>query len=372
MFKKYIQILKKSDWLLTVVVLFLVVLGLIGIYSIEATAETPEYLNFTKQVYFFAAGFIGLILVSLIDYRYLRTYSWVLFIMTLMLLSAVLLFGTEIRGTRGWFFIGELGIQPVEIAKIVVIIFISKFLFDWRAEIHTIKQLLKLSGLVILPMALVLLQPDFGSTFIIAAIFLGSLLIIKIKRSYLVSIALILLVVMIASWMFGLADYQKERVMTFLDPDRDPYGSGYNIKQSIIAVGSGNIFGRGLALGSQSRLDFLPVQETDFIFAVIAEQLGFVGSTLVIVFFTLLVYRLIKIARQVRDDFGVFILTGLIIYFAAQTTLNIGMNIGLLPVAGVPLPFVSYGGSSLIVSLVAIGIAQSVYIRNANTQRGVI
>ena len=159
-------------------------------------------------------------------------------------------------------------------------------------------------------------------------------------------------------------DYQKERITTFLNPAHDPYGSGYNITQSIIAIGSGNLFGRGLGLGPQSRLDFLPVQETDFIFAVIAEEPGLIGSTLVLICIGFLLYRIIRVARFAQDDFGAFLACGIGIYLIVQSILNIGMNIGVLPVAGVPLPFLSYGGSSLLVSFLTIGIVQSVYIRS--------
>jgi len=153
--------------------------------------------------------------------------------------------------------------------------------------------------------------------------------------------------------------------LTFFDPSRDPWGSGYNIKQSIIAVGSGNILGRGLSLGPQSRLNFLPAQETDFIFAVIAEELGFVGVSIVLALFIFLIYRLIKIAQLARDDFGIFLVCGIVIYLVVQSVVNIGMNIGILPIAGVPLPLLSYGGSSLLISFIAIGIVQSVYIRHS-------
>ena len=368
MFTKYLALLKKSDWALSLIAIFLVVFGLIAIYSIEAAAESPDYLNFKKQLIFFGVGLVALVFFSLLDYRYLRTYGWVLYVAGGLMLLAVLLFGTTIRGTRGWFILfGDLGFQPVEAVKIIMIIILSKFFYDRRAELASIKQVALAFGVAGLIILLVFLQPDFGSAFIMSAIFLGMLLIVKMKRSYLLGIGLILLVVIVGSWLFVLQDYQKERVATFLDPGRDPYGSGYNIKQSIIAVGSGNLFGRGLSLGPQSRLDLLPVQETDFIFAVIAEELGFVGSSLVLLVITLFIYRLIRIARKASDDFGLFLLSGVIIYFASQSILNIGMNIGILPIAGVPLPLVSYGGSSLIASLIAIGVVQSVKIHQATT-----
>lgn len=365
MLKKYLFYLKKLDWSLNSVILFLVAFGLMALYSIESAVQDSDFVNLKKQLIFFVVGFILLIVFSMIDYRHLQTYSIVILIIGIALLITVLIFGTTVRGTRGWFMLfGEQGFQPVELVKIILIIGLSKFIAGWRTEVQTIKHLLILFAVTIPLIVLVLLQPDFGSAVILTAIFLGMLVFSKVKRSYVIGISLLLIILVAISWTFVLQDYQKDRVLTFIDPGRDPYGSGYNIKQSIIAVGSGNIVGRGLGLGPQSRLNFLPAQETDFIYAVIAEELGFVGSSLLILSFVWLSYRLIRIARLIRDDFGIFVVSGILFYITAQGILNIGMNIGLLPIAGVPLPFVSYGGSSLISSFIAIGIVQSVYIRH--------
>lgn len=368
MFKKYLYYLRKSDWLLSLIAIFLVAFGMMAIYSIEATSQDPDFVNFKKQLIFFGVGCLLLIFFSLMDYRYLKTYSLILLVFGLIILFAVLLVGTTIKGTKGWLFLfGEQGFQPVEVIKIIMIIVLAKYFADFRAKVTRIKNLLIVLAVSFSLIILVFLQPDFGSAFILITIFLGMLLMTKIKKSYLFWIALILLAAVIAGWLFVLQDYQKDRVLTFLNPERDPWGSGYSIKQSIIAVGSGQFFGRGLLLGPQSRLDFLPVQETDFIFAVIAEELGFFGATLLLIFIFVMVYRLLRICRLARYDFGLFLVSGIIIYFVAQSVLNIGMNIGVLPIAGVPLPLVSYGGSSLITSFIALGIAQSIYIRHGLT-----
>ena len=245
-----------------------------------------------------------------------------------------------------------------------MVIVLSKLLVDWKGELYRRRYFIIYSAVASFLIILVLLQPDIGSALILVSIFLGMLFFAKVKRSYVIFIIILLIVVIAASWLFVLKDYQKERVLTFFDPSRDPWGSGYNITQSIIAVGSGNLFGRGLGLGPQSRLDFLPAQETDFIFAVIAEELGFVGSILIVAFFIFLLYRLIKIGKLARDDFGLFVASGIALYIFIQTFINIGMNIGLVPIAGVPLPLMSYGGSSLLTSLAAIGILQSIFIRH--------
>jgi len=347
------------------IAIFLVAFGQMAIYSVGATGQDPDLLNFKKQLIFFGVGCLLLLFFSLLDYRYLKTYGVILYVVGLVILLAVLIVGTTVRGTKGWLFLfGEQGFQPVEVVKIVMIIILAKYFTDFRAKITSIKKLIIIFAVASPLIILVFLQPDFGSAFILIVIFLGMLLITKIKKSYLIIIFLILLVAVIASWLFIFQDYQKERVLTFFDPEHDPWGSGYSVKQSRIAVGSGQFFGRGLLLGPQSRLDFLPVQETDFIFAVIAEELGFIGATLLLIFIFIMIYRLFRILRLVRYDFGLFVISGIIIYLFAQSVLNIGMNIGILPITGVPLPFISYGGSSLIVSFIALGIAQSIYIRH--------
>jgi len=365
MFKKFLFYLRKSDWQLVLAVIFLVAFGLMAIYSIDSAAEEPDFQNFTKQLIFFGIGTLLLIVLSFLDYRYLKSFSYVLFGIGVVMLILVLVFGTEVRGTRGWFFFfGDQGFQPVELIKIFLIIILARLFADWRAEIVLVKNLLIVFAVGLTLVGLVILQPDFGSAVILLTIVLGMLALVIKKKQYWVVIVIVLAVLFIGSWFFVFEDYQKERITTFLNPEHDPYKSGYNITQSIIAVGSGNLFGRGLGLGPQSRLNFLPVQETDFIFAVIAEELGLVGSTLVLICIGFLLYRIIRVARFAQDDFGAFLACGIGIYIIVQSILNIGMNIGVLPIAGVPLPFLSYGGSSLLVSFLAIGIVQSVYARS--------
>lgn len=349
--------------MLSVIAIFLVAIGLIALYSIEMASDQPNFFNFKKQLVLAGVGITLLIILSLIDYRYLRTYAWVFYGFGVAVMVALLFFGATIRGTKGWFVVFGQGFQPVELVKIILIITISKLLYTWRAEVGTIRQLLIVGAVAVPLIALVMVQPDAGSAMILLAIALGMLFLTKMKKTHVALVIILLLVVVILSWFVLLKGYQKERILTFFDPARDPWGSGYNIKQSIIAVGSGGLFGRGLGLGSQSRLNFLPAQETDFIFAVISESLGFVGAALLLICLGVLVYRLAVIAQRARDDFSLFLVCGIVIYLVAQAAMNIGMNVGLMPVAGVPLPFVSYGGSSLLMSFVAIGIAQSIRIR---------
>ncbi len=365
MIQRIIAYIRTSDWVLLAATFFLVAMGLMALYSIDDGVDNADFANFKKQLIFFCIGIVLLLFFMVLDYRYLRNYSTIIYAIGVILLVAVLVFGTTVRGTKGWILLfGNQGFQPVELVKIIMIIMMSALLARWRAVIHEVRQLgiyFLVGGALI---ALVLLQPDFGSAIILACIFLGLLFIAKIRSSYIIAILLIIIALSVFSWFFVLQEYQIDRIMTFIDPSRDPWGSGYNIKQSIIAVGSGNVFGRGLGLGPQSRLNFLPAQETDFIFAVIAEELGLIGALLLITLFTVVIYRLVRIARMAHDDFARFLISGMILYLVAQTTLNIGMNIGLLPIAGVPLPLVSYGGSSLIATCIIISIAESIHIRH--------
>ena len=211
---------------------------------------------------------------------------------------------------------------------------------------------------------LILIQPDFGSMAVIFSVWLLMLLLMGIKKKHAIVFLLIILILSAISWQFLLHDYQQSRILTFISPNTDPLGAGYNVRQSMIAIGSGGIWGRGLGLGTQSQLHFLPISEADFIFASISEELGFVGAFVIFVLYLIFFYRLFKILKDIKDDFGLFLVFGLSAMFFVQVIINIGMCVGVLPVTGLPLPFVSYGGSFLVISLISIGIIQSVKMRS--------
>lgn len=353
---------KSADIFLGINVLLLVLFGLAAILSITISAEKPDFTKLTLQLVAVALGVVLAIVLATIDYRELASFSLILYGFSFLLLGLVLFFGVRIRGTTGWFSLFGITFQPVEIVKILVIIFFANFIGANIQNMHRPWVLLKSIILIALPTLLVILQPDLGSALIFLAFFLGLILVTNIPKSYLISIGAVLVIAFILSWAFFFKAYQKERVLIFLNPSRDPLEQGYNVIQSIIAVGSGGIFGRGLGLGPQSQLNFLPEQESDFIFAVIAEELGFVGTFLVIGLYLTLFYRIFKIISVAQDDFGVLLAWGILIIFAFQALINIGMNVGLAPVAGLPLPFLSAGGSSIMANLMAIGILQSIYI----------
>ncbi|MFA5070641.1 MAG: rod shape-determining protein RodA [Patescibacteria group bacterium] len=361
--RNYLVTIKKIDWLLLSGVLLLVFFGLAAIYTLNISKDNLQINNFTRQAIFFGVGLILFFGMIIIDYRFFGAYSFIFYLFGGALLLLVLIFSQPIRGSTAWFtFFGQT-FQPVEVAKITLIIFLSKYFSDHQAEIYRLKQIF-ISSLIVIPyLVLVLLQPDFGSLIIVLFIWLGFLLINKTRRWHILLLIILLIIVAVGSWLFILQDYQKDRILNFINPNRDPLGSGYNPLQSIIAVGSGGVFGRGLGLGTQSQLNFLPVAEKDFIFAVIAEELGFVGSFLLLVLYFFVFLRLFRALRLASSNFALFLLCGVILSLFGQMFINIAMNLGILPVTGIPLPLVSYGGSSLISSLLMLGLAQSVIAR---------
>ncbi len=356
--------LRRIDWVLLGATLLLIAVGLAALYSVTLNVEQPRIDKFYRQLVSFGIGLVVLLAVLTFDYRFLRSYSWFIYGAGLLMLLALFVAGITIRGTTGWFSILGRTFQPVELVKVILVIALARFLADnlddsgsWRV--------IRLSGLiVVIPAALVLWQRDLGSALILIAGWLGLLLFLRIPLRRLGLILLGFGVVAGLSW-FVLKDYQRERILTFLDPGRDPLRSGYNIRQAIVAIGSGKLFGRGLGLGTQSQLNFLPTQDTDFIFAVVAEELGLFGVLLLLFLFAVFLLRLIRQIDETRDAFGSLLLAGLLVLFAVEIIVNIGGNVGLLPITGTPLPFLSFGGSALISSMFAVGIVLSVHLRSS-------
>jgi len=364
MFNKIIIYLKNIDWILFFSVLLLICFGLIEIYSVALGKETIDLLNFKKQIFFVIIGIILLFLFSFFDFHNLRSFSNYLYIIGLVTLVAVLIVGVTVRGTKGWFYFGNFGFQPAEFAKIILLIFLARFFSFYSMKIRPLKQVL-LSGLgSIIFVVLILLQPDFGTASLLLLLWLVMLAIAGFNKKYFLVIGLILLISFTVAWLFIFQDYQKQRIIIFLNPSFDSLDRGYNISQAIIAVGAGGITGRGIGFGSQSQLKFLPEAQNDFIFAVIAEELGFLGVCLVIFFFIVFFYRCIVNTRKMKNDFAIFFTLGAMGLIFIEMFINISMNIGLLPVIGISLPFVSYGGSAILSSLILVGIIQSVIIRS--------
>ncbi|EKD49437.1 MAG: Rod shape-determining protein RodA [uncultured bacterium] len=358
-----IRFLKKFDWLMLISVVLLLFLGVLMIFSATLGETGVDRGNTYRQVVYIAIGLGFMFFLSFFDYRVFKNYSGVIYILMLAALVGVLIFGAVIRGTRGWFDLGVINIQPAEFAKFVCIIVLAKYFSKYKDEMYYFKHVLISGFYVLVPVVLILLEPDLGSALILVLIWLGMIFMSGIRYWHIGAILGGLALFSLAAWRFFLKDYQKERFQVFVDPSSDPLGRGYNVTQAKIAIGSGGIYGKGLGHGSQSQLKFLPEQHTDFVFAVLAEELGFVGCLFLFVAFGFLFYRIVRIAQLARDNFGMMLCVGVAVLILSQLFVNIGMNIGIVPVAGIPLPFLSFGGSSIVTILLCIGLVQNVAIR---------
>src|SRR3989339_178361 len=326
----------------------LVSIGVLVIYSSSAELAI-------QQTIFTFAGLIFFFLVSQIELSSIRSLIKPFYIFIAFLLVVVLILGIETRGSLRWIPLGIFNVQPSEFAKPALILLLAKFWSEKPATwINIFKSLLWTSPV----MLLIFKQPDLGSTLTITAIWLGMLIAARVSFKKIILLALIFLMVIPVGWIF-LQPYQKERIVSFLAPQSDPLGKGYNVIQSTIAVGSGELFGRGLGRGTQSRLQFLPEFRTDFIFAFIAEEMGFVGSMLILSLYLFLLFCCLKLAFMADSSFSFLIILGVVSMFLFQTVVNIGMNIGVLPITGITLPLISYGGSSLVATLISLGMVAS-------------
>lgn len=357
------------DWGILLSALFLVLISLATLYSLELNQESPDFSLLRRQALAAALGGIVFIILLFIDFRNFKDYAPVLYAAGLLSLAALFPFGVTIRGTTGWFRFAGLTFQPVELFKIILIIVFAKF-FSNKRDVNNPQTIFWSIAIMAIPSIFLYLQPDAGSLIVLVAIWFGFFIIMKLRRAYILSFVFAWLLMAVCAWIFFLAPYQKQRIITFVNPAHDTSGSGYNVRQSKIAIGSGQFFGRGLGLGTQSSLNFLPEQETDFIFAVISESLGFVGGSLLILAYSVLLWRIIKLGYSIKDDFGALIAFGVFFWFAFQGLSNIAMNLGIAPVFGVPLPLVSYGGSSLIMSIIALGIVESVCLYSRREGEG--
>lgn len=355
---------RRFDWILFFTVVALIAFGIVAIWSVDLSRNPESLINFKKQIIFALSGIVLLLAAPFFDWRIIKNISRHLYVAGFFLLLAVLFFGQTHHGATGWFNAGGFNIQPVEIAKITLILALARY-FSYHGFIPNWKIAIKGVFLLTVYLIPVLLQPDFGGAAILFAIWLGMTLMLKFPKKILIYLCVALVVTSTFTWFVVLKDYQRNRIITFVQPGSDPKGSGYNITQSIVAIGAGGLTGRGLGAGSQSQLRFLPEAHTDFIFAVLGEELGFIGTTTVIISFIIILMRLTQLTHTLRDNFALFVILGTELMIASEALVNIGMNIGLLPVTGLPLPLVSYGGSALISTCFLLAIAQSIRIRSA-------
>ncbi|MFH0853580.1 MAG: FtsW/RodA/SpoVE family cell cycle protein [bacterium] len=355
--------LKRLDWSLFIATFLLAALGLSALYSVTINVDDPDYTQLTRQIIFAVIGIIILLVCAQFDYRLWWSSGWLSFFLGVVLLLGVLLFGETIRGTKGWFVIFGQSFQPIEFVRIFYLLFLARY-FTTRMQSDSTLRTIVVSGLLtMIFIVLLILQPEFGYAAVLAAIWLIFILFLKIPRWQVGLVIVLLIAVSAVSWFYILEDYQKDRFIAYLNPSNDQLGRSYNVTQSIVAIGSGQLFGRGLGLGPQSQLNFLPEQSTDFIFAVIAEELGFLGTCLILGLFILIFARLYRAIRISNDTYATLLLSAILMMLFIQMSVNIGMNLGLLPITGIPLPFVSHGGSAIISNFALIGIAQSFLIR---------
>lgn len=362
--------IKKIDWIIIGAIILLLIIGALSIAS-TSEARTGGFIFLKKQVIFAIIGLALFFLFSFIDYRFLRNYSAViltLYVISIILLILLFIFGSRIKGAVSWFrfssFSRGLSFEPVEVTKFALIALLAKYFSGRHIDFGLIRHIFISGFYVFIPVVLVLLQPDLGSAVLLIFIWLGIMLISGIRIRHLLALLVVFAILAGVGWGFFLKDYQRARVLTFLSPQKDSLGRGYNVLQSIIAIGSGGFLGKGLGHGSQSQLNFLPEQHTDFIFATIAEEWGFFGISLILILWGIIFLRLFMIAISATTNFARLFIFGFMLLLLAHVSINIGMNMGFFPVTGIPLPLLSYGGSNLIITLITFGITQNIRINS--------
>lgn len=342
------------------IVFLLFAIGAVALFSANGKEEISDN-EYMKQIIWFGVGVLVMIIIMSIDYEVWRKL-WIPLYALILLMLFLVLFTEPINGATSWFSVGGISIQPSEFSKIVLILGLASLLayYSEKKKINHPLSLLVILAFIAIPTLLIIKQPDYGTAMVFFAISVIMIFSAGISLWYVISAAIIACASLPFVYLYILPEHAKERILVFLNPQTDPLGSGYNIIQSMLAVGSGQLFGMGLFNGNQTQLGYLPMKTTDFIFSVISEEMGFVISALVVLLFVLLIIRIFHIAKNAKDTFGSLIATGIGAMFLAHFLENVGMTIGLMPITGIPLPFISYGGSSMLTNCIAIGLVLSV------------
>ena len=348
-------------WMLTLTL----VAAIFGIVMISSAGGESAVRYVIVQSVALILGCIGICVLMVFDYEYLARISNYLAALCLALLVLVLIpgIGTKENGARSWFDLGPVNIQPAEFAKITFIIGFARLLSDNDGRVNDFKTLIKITGYALVPILLILIQPDFGTAAVFMFMFVAMLFVAGLSIKYIISGIVALAAICPLAWFFFLQDYQKNRIINVFNPENDPSGSGYHVIQSKLAVGSGRIFGSGLYKGSSQLNNLLPERHTDFIYSVVCEELGMLGGVFVIILLSAIIIRVIHIGVNSRNSLGKYMCVGVAAMLLFQTFENIGMCIGIFPVTGITLPFFSYGGSSLVTTMIAIGIVINVKYR---------
>jgi len=364
-----IRLLTRIDFVLLVAVLLLCAYGALMIYSCTqaqlAMADKPPASKVMLQLIWTGLGLVVMGLIIMVDYNRLASLSLLFYGLVLGLLLLVLAIGQTAHGSARWLAIGSITVQPGELSKIAIIIMLGAYLSSHSSrQLETFHTLAWSLGYVMVPAALIFLQPDLGTIVVLVFIWFFITFLAGAKLTQLGAIAFALIMLFAAAWSAGvIRPYHKERLTAFLNPDEDPQGAGWQIRQSLIAIGSGHLLGKGLFQGTQSRLAFIPHQEKDFVFTVVGEEWGFAGCLALLGLLSVLMWRSLAICWEAKDRFGRLVAGGIAAMFLIHITANVGMTLGLAPVKGMTLPFMSYGGSSMIVNCLAVGILQSIYMR---------
>jgi rod shape determining protein RodA len=331
------------------------------IFSATQHGPTPDV--YQSQLIWIAIGLVLMAIIMIVDYHAIVDHAELLYVFTIGVLIYLLLFGSLRAGTNRWLELGSRTLQPGELAKLIIVLMLAKYYSGVRRSQLSTNEVFITGAIAGVPVLLVALQPDLGTAATLVVVYVAMALLAGVKRKLIIFAAVIFALAVPLGWSFILKDYQKERVYAFLNPDRDPKGAGYQSIQSTIAVGSGGVTGAGWLKGSQSQLQFLPAPHTDFVFAVIAEEFGFIGVATVMLLYLLIMLRGLDTARRARDRLGIYLVVGILSMFFFQTLYNVAMVGGLVPIKGFPLPLISYGGSSMMTTLMGIGLILNVRMR---------
>jgi rod shape determining protein RodA len=361
--------IRHVDPVLVLAAIALAIVGLLMVYSATHASLVAQNLDpglyAKKQVTFIGLGVVVAMAVASFDYRFVKVYGGLFYGASLFLLVLVRTpLGATVRGSQRWFQLFGFQLAPSEISKLALIALLAAFLSELHTRELTLRDVFRASAIAAVPALLVFLQPDLGTAIVLASILVGVLIVAGTRARHLGILALTAVVLIFGSLQLGLVkDYQIDRLTSFLDPAHDPLRAGYNKKQAEIAIGSGGLTGLGYLGGTQTNLDFVPEQHTDFIFTVVGEEFGFLGAMTVLLLFAVVLWRAFRIALLSKDPFGTYMAAGVASMFAVQVIVNVGMTLGIMPITGIPLPFVSYGGSSLLTNCAAVGLLLNVHMR---------
>ena len=355
--------LRNLDWILIISIVPILVFGL---FTMKSLGGDDYYFN--RQLMWIGVGVLVMMATTMVDWRYLKSSAVILMLYGVGVgsLVALALLGLVTRGAQSWFYLGSAGIEPVEFIKLILVLLLAKYFSARYVEIALWRHIAISFFYLIMPMTLVLLQPDLGSAAILFFIWVSMVFFSGLRLRQIMILGVIGIIVVAIGWFAVLAPYQKTRIVAFLQPERDPQKSGYHAIQAMIAVGSGGVFGKGVGYGTQSRLNFLPESQTDFMYAAFAEEWGLIGITILFISFSVLFWRIVHIGMHAPDNFSKLFCLGFSFLLVGRIAIHVGMNIGLLPITGIGLPFMSYGGSFLVILMVGLGLLESVAIRSTD------